>query len=231
VGGTDKMSAAMTLGWVRTYAKLDPNKPFTYDAWAEAVRAGRTFSSTGPLIDMTVEGHDIGDTIQMGENGGTVEIEATAESAWPLGKLEIVYNGKAIETHRMKKGDKRLAVKTKFEVPGSGWLAARCIGPGNAVSHAMAAHTSPVYIKCGDTRAFDGPAAQHMLALVEGSIEYMQTLATVYDEASRKRLLKLFNEVRKELGDRLVVEAQHHHHHGHGEYHHHGAEGDPGHTH
>ena len=76
----------------------------------------------------------------------------------------------------------------------------------------MAAHTSPVYITCGDTRAFSGPAAEHMLALVEGGIEYLNTLATVYDEKSRKRMVKLFNEARKELKGRLVVEGRHTHH-------------------
>jgi hypothetical protein len=86
----------------------------------------------------------------------------------------------------------------------------------------MAAHTSPVYIKCGDTRAFDGPAAEHMLALVEGGREYLNTLATVYNEASRKRMVKLFNEVQAELKGRLVVEAGHAHHHRDGNYHTHG---------
>ncbi len=52
VGGTDKMSASTALGQLRTYAKLDVNEPFTYDNWAAAVRAGRTVSTNGPLIDL-----------------------------------------------------------------------------------------------------------------------------------------------------------------------------------
>ena len=48
-----------------------------------------------------------------------------------------------------------------------------------------------------------------MLALVEGGIEYLNTLATVYDEPSRKRMVKLFKEARAELKGRLVVEAGH----------------------
>ena len=95
----------------------------------------------------------------------------------------------------------------------------------------MAAHTSPIYIRCGRKRAFDGPAAEHMLALVEGGMEYLNKLATVYDERSRKRMVKLFNEVRQELKGRLVVEAAHTHHHGRGAYHTHGHGEEYGHRH
>ena len=221
-GGTDKMSAHMVLGWLRTYAHVDPNKPFTYDRWAEAVRAGKTFASSGPLISFSVDGRQIGDTIKMTAKGGTVEVEALAESIWPLGKLEIVRNGQVVASAKVGKNDRILHLSEKIRVDGSGWLAARCIGKdGHPVGYS-AAHTSPVYISCGDRRAFDGPAAEHMLGLVEGSIEYVNTLASNYDESSRKRMVKLFNEVRQELKGRLVVEAKHTHHHGDGMYHTHG---------
>ena len=86
----------------------------------------------------------------------------------------------------------------------SGRIAARCSGVDSHPSGYTAAHTSPIYVKCGDSRAFDGPAARHMLTLVQGSIEYMRTLATAYDEPARKRLIGIFNEARKELEGRLI---------------------------
>jgi hypothetical protein len=101
-------------------------------------------------------------------------------------------------------------------------MAARCSGYAGHPGSYIGAHTSPVYIKCGDTRAFDGPAAEHMLALVEGGMEYLQTLATVFDESSRKRMVKLFNEARQELKGRLLVEGSPVHDHGRGAYHTHG---------
>ncbi|MFC1737085.1 CehA/McbA family metallohydrolase, partial [Candidatus Hydrogenedentota bacterium] len=230
-GGTDKMNAASPVGWTRTYAKLDPNRPFTYNNWSKAVRGGRTFSTTGPVIDIAVDGNMIGDTIKMTENGGTVEVHATAESFMPLGRLELVYNGRVVAHKAFPKGAKKITLKTKLKIPGSGWIAARCVG---LISHPhgyAAAHTSPVYITCGNTRAFNGPAAEHMLALVEGGVEYLNTIATMYDESSRKRMVKLFKEVRKELKGRLVVESGHTHHHGHGAYHTHGHGHGAGHSH
>ena len=79
----------------------------------------------------------------------------------------------------------------------------------------VAAHTSPVYVTCGRTRLFDGPAAEHMLSLVEGGMEYLQTLATVFDERSRRRMVKLFKEARRELKGRLTIEGGHPHPHPH----------------
>ena len=49
VGGTDKMWACMPVGGVRTYAQLG-DAEFTFANWAQAVRAGRTFTTSGPLI-------------------------------------------------------------------------------------------------------------------------------------------------------------------------------------
>jgi hypothetical protein len=221
-GGTDKMGAYCPLGWVRTYALTDPNRPFNYGNWARAVRAGRTFSSSGPLIDVTVEGQGIGDTVALKSPGATLEVEARAESVFPLGRIEVIQNGRVIASERGGRNAKKLRARCKAKVDGSGWIAARCWGPSRHPAEYTAAHTSPVYVKCGDTRAFDGPAAQHMLALVEGTIEYAQTLSTAFDESSRKRLVKLFKEVQAELKGRLVVEAGHTHHHGRGGYHTHG---------
>ena len=220
-GGTDKMSAATALGWQRTYARLDPNRPFDYDNWAAAVRAGRTFASTGPLIDMTVEGKCVGAAIALPAHGGAVEVEARAESVWPLGRIEIVRNGRVVAAESAPRGGSAaLAVAAEVPVTSSGWIAARCTGSPGHPGHYLAAHTSPVYLTCGRSRAFDAPAAQHMLNLVDGGIEYLNTLATAFDEPSRKRMVALFRQAQQELKGRLLVEGAHNHDHPHDDHRH-----------
>lgn len=220
VGGTDKMSAAKALGSMRTYAKLDPDRPFAYDEWASAVRAGRTLATNGPLVNLSVDGHEMGDTIKMSAKGGAVEIRAIAESFWPLALLEIVCNGKAIASETSSLGERILKIKCRLPITGSVWIAARCSGHSSFDGNKVA-HTSPVYINCGNARLFDAPAAQHFLSLVNGGIEYLNTLATVFDESSRKRMVKLFKEVQKELKGRLLVEGNGHWHQHNGSYHRH----------
>ncbi len=203
VGGTDKMGASTALGWLRTYARINPDRPFTYAAWARAVRQGRTIATTGPLMDLTVDGREIGATIEMPAGGGTVEAQAAAESAWPLGRLEIVANGRVVASREASEGARSLRLRERVRFSGSGWVAARCSGHAHPAVAYAAAHTSPVYVRCGSARLFDGPAAEHMLALVEGGIEYLNTFATVFDAAAQRRMTRLFRETQEKLRNRL----------------------------
>jgi hypothetical protein len=218
-GGTDKMSAGVALGGMRTYARLDPERPFTYEAWAESVRAGRTTSTTGPIIDLQVEGRGLGETLTLPASGGSLEVRAEAGCFAPLGVLEIVVNGEVVAAAQAN-GTRRAALSETIRIAGTSWVAARCTGAdGHPGSH-LAAHTSPVYVQvAGSPRLFEGPAAQHMLALVEGGIEYLNTLATVFDESSRRRMVKVFQEARRELRERLAVEGEGTLHSGHSPHH------------
>ncbi|MBC7234612.1 MAG: CehA/McbA family metallohydrolase, partial [Chloroflexi bacterium] len=74
VGGTDKMTALTAVGTVRTYAQVAQDQAFTYEAWKEAVRAGRTFVTYGPLLEFAVDGRPMGSRIAMSPSGGTVEV-------------------------------------------------------------------------------------------------------------------------------------------------------------
>ena len=75
VGGTDKMTSYVPIGLYRTYTRLPSDREFTYDNWCRSVAAGRTFLSSGPIIHLSVEGRDIGDTVEISAPG-TVEVEA-----------------------------------------------------------------------------------------------------------------------------------------------------------
>ena len=202
-GGTDKMGAYCALGSTRTYAKLNPNRPFTYDNWAKAVRAGRTISTNGPLLDMQVEGKQIGKTIKMPGGGGTVEVRAVAESAWKVDAVEIVLNGRVVAREEARRGAEKITLKAKVKVPGSGWIAARCSGAVNTPAQYMAAHTSPVYIRCGKETPFDGPALEHMLNLTRGGIEYLETISTRFDDKEQERMIRIYQEVETHLEKRL----------------------------
>ena len=204
-GGTDKMGAYCALGSLRTYALLDRNRAFTYDSWAKAVRAGRTISTNGPLLDMWVDGKHIGDTIKMPSGGGTVEVRAVAESAWNVGELEIVLNGRVVAREVARKGDPKLGVSAKVSVPGSGWIAARCGGLSRTPAQYMAAHTSPVYIQCGGETPFDGPALEHMLNLTRGGIEYLETISTRFDDREQERMIRLYRKVERHLKKRIQL--------------------------
>lgn len=187
VGGTDKMSSEVTVGMYRTYAYL-PDEEFSYENWCRAVRAGRTFLSGGPMIDFTVDGLRIGDTYQLPQGGGTVEVEATAESIFPISTLQIVERGKVVAETSEPRGARRLHLRTTLKLDGHSWLAARCGGPNYGTLHhydvwgrGIFAHTSPIYIAVGEPWwLFDRSAAEYMLTLIEGSLAHIQQQSRHY---------------------------------------------------
>ena len=109
VGGTDKMSSDVPVGIYRTYVQIPKDEPFTYDNWCKYMAAGRTFHSGGPLIRFSVDGHEVGDTVQLPGNGGTVEVVAEAESVVPIHTLEVVQEGRVVASSEDSKGARKLS--------------------------------------------------------------------------------------------------------------------------
>ncbi len=189
VGGTDKMSSQVPVGLYRTYVFIPPDQPFTYDTWCRNLAAGRTFLSGGPMIFLTVDGQAIGDTVRLHGNGGTVEVEAWAESILPMHRLEILQQGQVVAATEEQHGTRGLRLKTKLTVRSTTWLAARvgaadynrALPHHDVWSRGMMAHTSPIYIACGgEWRLFDERTTRYMLTLIEGSLTYLRELSPRY---------------------------------------------------
>ena len=54
---------ARVVGCARVYVKT--KLPFTYANWIDGLRQNRTFTTSGPLLFLEVNGHDIGDVIDV----------------------------------------------------------------------------------------------------------------------------------------------------------------------
>lgn len=207
VGGTDKMTNSIPVGGVRTYAHIGEDREFTHASWQDAVRAGNTFSSTGPLLFFTAEGQPPGTDISLPDGGGTLELTATARSALPFTRIEIVANGKVIADAAADAGGRSATLSFKYEAGESCWLAARCFGEIDLV-HAwvnkVAAHSSPVYVTVGGKEVFSPQVATFMLTLIEGGITYLNETAAPYrDVAKQRRHVGFFEGARAELHRRL----------------------------
>ena len=181
VGGTDKMSSDVPVGLYRTYANLGQDQEFNYDNWCKSVVSGKTFLSGGPIIHLTVDGHEVGDTISI-SGPGTLEVEAWAESVMPIERLEIVQAGRVVASTQVKRGTRRLEIKEKLKIDGHSWIAARCGGQDyfgsqhlDVWNRGIFAHTSSVYVACsGDWWMYDKSTAQYMLTLIEGDLAYIR---------------------------------------------------------
>ncbi|RPI24835.1 MAG: hypothetical protein EHM61_16025 [Acidobacteria bacterium] len=206
VGGTDKMSAGTPVGANRTYAYLGEQE-FTFAHWAEAVRSGNTFCSTGPLLLFEVEGKPPGSEIRLGAEGATLNFRVEARSSHPVHRVEIVHNGRVVASVEEAGGKSTLGLSDRLAIRGPGWLAARCLStaPVSATwPFALAAHTSPVYLTVPGKELFSAPVAGYLLKLIAGVEAWTTDFATRPEAGRQRRTLSVFGEAREALERRLT---------------------------
>ena len=187
VGGTDKMSSDVPVGLYRTYAQLPNDQEFSYENWCRSVASGRTFLSGGPIIHLSVDGREVGDTLTI-SSPGNVEVEAWSESILPVFSLEIVQDGRVVARTDSRSGARRLELREKIRVDGHTWIAARTgafdyfdiVQHHDVWNRGVFAHTSPIYVACGgEWDMFDSATAQYMLTLIDGDLTYIRETAGV----------------------------------------------------
>jgi hypothetical protein len=150
VGGSGKDSNASLLGAMRTYARLGEGESLTTASWIDAVRAGRTFITTGPLISLSVAEQAPGAVLAV-EPGQRVRLRAEAHSMVPFEELAILVNGD-LQVIKPASGNQLSAVvETDFVCESSAWIAALCHSPARLQTGACVfAHTSPVFLDIRD---------------------------------------------------------------------------------
>ena len=140
---------AAPLGYNRVYVK--PTRAFSYDAWFEALKQGRSFATNGPMLFLKVNGSEVGSTLSLGERRAvSVNIEVEAATMQPLDRVEVLFKGRVVHTSRAPDSSGKWRARFASEVGESGWFVARCFE--RAGSTIRFAHTSPIYLKFEVTR-------------------------------------------------------------------------------
>jgi len=183
--GTDKFGEEIPLGSNRVFARADP--PSNYASWLEAIRAGKTFVSNGPLLDFDVDGGKPGDVVEF-KNSKRVKARVTARSILPFNTLEIVLNGATV-------GHKTLPIYSNAPVDGvytmkleatvdlarSGWLAARVLDHPDLKNRILPrelsvfSHTSPIYFLRDGHKVREQASIAYLAKYVEGVIHWLDT--------------------------------------------------------
>ncbi|NUM55481.1 MAG: CehA/McbA family metallohydrolase [Candidatus Hydrogenedentes bacterium] len=218
VGGTDKMTALTPVGAIRTYARIPRNRGFTYANWMEAIRAGNTFVTYGPLIEFSVEGKPAGARIKMKRNGGAVDVEWNAASVTaPMSRVDLVVNGEIRESKAVNPRQARGAWRVK--VDRCSWIALLVRGHYPDKPEIVAAHTSPVMVEVAGTEFFSAVDAETMLDQIEGALAYLDTIGTRVETATYKRMRMILTAAHRKLHNEMHRRG-HGHHHTHAHDHH-----------
>jgi TolB protein len=208
-GGTDNFSDVWRdppPGSARTFARIDG--PLTVRSWLDAVKRGRTFMSTGPLLSLDVEGRGPGEEIGLAAGEPpTLRVKAEALAIAPLDSLQILVNGVAVRTIRVGVDPTRVAFDGDVPVPAGGWLAARALGPASrhyGDDYAFA-QTSPVYVVRGGRRHLDADDVRFLAETVDAIWARVERAAWRSD-AERERFRSAVDSARA-VYVRLLSEA------------------------
>ena len=147
--GTDVFLNRITSyppGWGRCYVKL--GNVLNYSEWMQGQKAGRSFVTTGPMLDWSVDGREPGNTLRM-DRPGKVRVRARASSQFPLKSLELIVSGQPSPTTVSTNNAGELLLDEQVKLDQSGWLAVRCVSANNSASGGVAigAHSNPIYVE------------------------------------------------------------------------------------
>jgi len=211
VGGTDKMSANTAVGTVRTYGRINRNRAFTYEAWMDAVRRGETFVTYGPLLEFAVEGKSAGSRIDIGHDGGTVDVTwETASVTVPMSRVELVINGEIRESRAVNGAHDKGSWSVRLDK--SSWLALLVRGHYADKPEIIAAHSSPVIVNVKGSQFYAAADAVTILEQIEGALAYMDTVGTRAEAKEYKRMRMVLTTIHRRLHNRMHAKGFYHDH-------------------
>ena len=219
--GTDKMMNTQVAGSSRTYAHIDSGD-FSYDSWIDALRNGRTFITTGPIISLKANNEDIGSVVVM-KPGETIRLEAevrTLKDRYPVDKIEIIQNGKVVATQINDDQSELIKLSFESQINKSSWFAVRAYGarilPNNTWpaigsiygidppnGFPVMAHTSPIYAEIPGSKIWLEEDAAFLAKKCDVAINWAKTRAKFHTEIQRKEVIELFEKAREKY---LVLE-------------------------
>jgi len=196
--GTDVMTdfyRTMAVGTARVYARTGDT--LNWPVYLDALRAGRSFVTNGPMLDLYVGGAGPGEVTDPGSVGWTL----TLASATPVDGVEVLVNGQVVWSGEGLSAPGIQEFSGEVILPEGGWVAARAVG-GEAAWPTMAnypfAHTGPVWIdEVGSTDPETArAAATDLLAALEIA---RSRLLRGYGDAPIPKLLARMDAARRWL--------------------------------
>ena len=213
VGGEDAISSlhwTPLVGAMRTYVRT-PDGRRTMEGWFQGLRDGRAFVTSGPLVELTVNGEMPGGEIELPAAASGVTVLARVRSITPLTRAWLVHNGREIGEVPLAADRTTAEFEGEVEIGGSGWIHLRAEGmpqeryPLDA--RYAQAFTNPVWFTVGGEPIRDAASADY-------GLEWIEKLAAMADEwpgwrseEERRAVFDQFEEAAM-VYERLKAEAE-----------------------
>jgi len=206
VGGSGKDSNALVLGNFRTYARLGEGQEFNYGNWIEAVRAGRTFVTNGPLLNLSVDAQGPGSVVKVSA-GQRLQLRAEATSAMPFRGVSLWVNNRCVARVKTEGERTSAVIEEEWVAKRSAWISTRCASRNLADGPPIFAQTSPVYVEVEGHPFKPRPTVVHSLtAHLEHMADWARITARCPTEHDRENLLSVFTSALERLRGNPVGE-------------------------
>lgn len=130
-------------GWSRVYVHVAA--PFTPERWFQALRQGRSFVTTGPMLLLRVDGHEPGEEVAGAPREVLAEVRML--STEPVEAAEVVVNGKVVRVPLAAERGRQFSYRgtARLKLDGTCWIAVRWLRDRGA--NCALAHTAPVWYR------------------------------------------------------------------------------------
>ena len=202
VGGEDSISnlhRSKLVGSVRTYVYTG-GKGLTMEAWLEGLRNGNAFVSTGPLVELTVNGRIPGEEVELAASG-TVELQGRVRSITPLDKAYVIFNGEVVEEIPFTGDRLELDLSKSYPVSGSGWFHLRVEGRNEERfpldANFALGFTNPVWVTVAGQPVRDRASAEYSIRWIDKLRAMAEEWPGWRSEKERAHVFAQFDEARR----------------------------------
>jgi WD40 repeat protein len=152
--GTDAMtnfaSLRGPLGTDRVY--VESPLPMDRARWYSALKAGKSFATNGPLLQLSISGVGIGGALALPAGNHRLPVRITLRSNVPLDHLELIGNGRIVAAVPLSGARTRADTTITVESAASGWYILRAYSD-RAIEPVLDIYpfgtTSPIYVTVG----------------------------------------------------------------------------------
>jgi len=202
--GTDAMTNYASLrgpvGLTRVFVKSGP--VLDHRRFLAALRGGRTFATNGPLLRLTIDGHDIGDDIAIPSGPRRLSVKAELRSIVPVDHLELVVNGTVIASLPMDSTHTSATATTAITVDKSSWVTLRAWsdhGTPPILDIYPFATTSPIYVTVAGAPIRSSSDAQYFVRWIDRLTAAARVHPDYHTEAERTSVLDMLARARAEF--------------------------------
>ena len=202
VGGEDSISnlqRSKLIGSVRTYVYTG-GKGLTMEAWLAGLRNGNAFVSTGPLVELTVNGRIPGEEVELASSG-TVELQGRVRSITPLDKAFVIFNGEVVEEIPFTGERRELDLSRSYPVSGSGWFHLRVEGRNEERfpldANFALGFTNPVWVTVAGQPVRSRASAEYSIRWIDKLRAMAEEWPGWRSEKERAHVFAQFDEARR----------------------------------